>query len=163
MKQLRRLLDRTLEITGVLLLAAMVMVVCWQVISRYLLGTPSIWTEEWLRFSLVWLSMLGMALACGRRAHINLTILHDKAPPGMRTAWSVVLQGAFGIFALLVLILGGLKIAGMSMQQISPVLRIPMGQVYYALPVAGCIIILYCMLNIIDCLKNAAQTEVHHD
>lgn len=154
MNNIRRMLDRGLEIVGGTLLAMMVVVVCWQVISRYVIGAPSIWTEELLRFSLVWLSMLGMAYVCGKQEHISLTLLLNKAPEHLRAWWMLVLQLTFALFSLYILIIGGLKIASISMLQVSPVLQIPMGQVYYALPVSGLLIIIYSILNIAATVKN---------
>ena len=61
MEIIRKGLDRLLEAVCCLVLAMMVAVSCWQVISRYIVGQPSTITEELLRFSLVWISMLGMA------------------------------------------------------------------------------------------------------
>lgn len=153
MDTLRKILDQILGSICSLLLAAMVCVACWQVISRYIVGVPSTTTEELLRFSLVWLSMLGMAYVAGKNQHISLTILVDKVSPAMRRWWMIVLQLTFAAFSIWVLIIGGLKISAISMLQISPALGIPMGKIYYALPVAGVLIILYSLMNILDLLK----------
>ena len=66
MENFRKGLDRLLEIVCCLVLTIMVVVSCWQVISRYLVGRPSTITEELLRFMLVWISMLGMAYVAGK-------------------------------------------------------------------------------------------------
>ncbi|MDI8798336.1 TRAP transporter small permease, partial [Salmonella enterica subsp. enterica serovar Montevideo] len=45
-----------------------------------------------------------------------------------------------------------------------PALGIPMGKIYYALPCAGVLIILYGLLNIVDALKaihSATDTTEH--
>lgn len=162
MDTLRKVLNQLLGGICSLLLAAMVCVACWQVISRYIVGVPSTATEELLRFSLVWLSMLGMAYVAGKNQHISLTILVDKVSPAVRRWWMIVLQLTFAAFSIWVLIIGGLKISSISMLQISPALGIPMGKIYYALPVAGLLIILYSVMNIVDLLKatsSAADTD----
>ncbi len=156
MDVLRKKLDRLLEIICCLVLAMMVAVSCWQVISRYVVGQPSTITEELLRFSLVWISMLGMAYVAGKQQHISLTILVDKVTPKVRHAWMIILQLTFMAFSASVLIFGGLKISAISMLQVSPALGIPMGQVYYALPIAGALIIVYSILNIVDSLRALA-------
>ncbi len=154
MNKIRKLLDKILEVLTCLMLAMMVITVCWQVISRYVLGTPSTFTEELLRFALVWLSMLGMAYVSGKQHHICLTLFLDKASPLLRTLWTLVLQICFGLFALYALIIGGLQISSISMAQYSPALNISMGHVYYALPLGGILIIIYSVLNIMDSLRN---------
>ncbi|OAT21754.1 putative rhamnogalacturonide-specific TRAP-type transporter small transmembrane subunit [Buttiauxella gaviniae ATCC 51604] len=171
METIRKGFDRLLEGICCLLLAMMVCVSCWQVISRYVVGVPSTVTEELLRFSLVWLSMLGMAYVAGKQQHISLTLLVDKVSPQVRAWWMVFLQLVFIAFSVWILVIGGMKISSISMLQISPALGIPMGQIYYALPVSGVLIILYSVMNIIDTLcklfspaQDAAVTlENQHD
>ncbi|BBS93879.1 ATP-independent transporter subunit [Klebsiella sp. WP7-S18-CRE-02] len=162
MEIIRKGLDRLLEAVCCLVLAMMVAVSCWQVISRYIVGQPSTITEELLRFSLVWISMLGMAYVAGKQQHISLTILVDKVSAQVRHGWMIVLQLTFMAFSTWILIIGGLKISAISMLQISPALDIPMGQVYYALPIAGVLIIIYSVLNIIDSLRAMAQPSPQH-
>lgn len=162
MKTIRMLLDRLLETLTCLMLAIMVFTVCWQVISRYVLGTPSTFTEELLRFALVWLAMFGMAYVSGKRQHISLTLFIDKASPKLRHVWMLILQVCFGLFAIYILIFGGLQISSISMEQFSPALNISMGHVYYALPIGGTLIIIYSVLNIVDSLrdmKSLSRTE----
>ena len=162
MEIIRKGLDRLLEVVCCLVLAMMVAVSCWQVISRYIVGQPSTITEELLRFSLVWISMLGMAYVAGKQQHISLTILVDKVSAQVRNVWMIILQLTFMAFSIWILIIGGLKISAISMLQISPALGIPMGQVYYALPIAGVLIIIYSVLNIIDSLRALAQQAPQH-
>ncbi|CAH6661034.1 TRAP transporter small permease [Pseudocitrobacter vendiensis] len=162
MELIRKWLDRVLEVVCCLVLAMMVAVSCWQVISRYIVGQPSTITEELLRFSLVWISMLGMAYVAGKQQHISLTILVDKVSPRLRSIWLIILQLTFVAFSVWILIIGGLKISSISMLQVSPALGIPMGQVYYALPIAGVLIIIYSVMNIIDALKALSSPYSQH-
>ncbi|HKN03653.1 MAG TPA: TRAP transporter small permease [Buttiauxella sp.] len=170
MDTLRKRLDQILGSVCCMLLAAMVCVACWQVISRYIVGVPSTTSEELLRFSLVWLSMLGMSFVAGKNQHISLTLLVDKVSPVVQRWWMIILQVTFAAFSIWVLIIGGLKISSISMLQISPALGIPMGKIYYALPVAGGLIIIYSLMNIIDLVKamntqndSSAAMEKQHD
>lgn len=158
MERIRKSLDRLLEVICCLILTVMVAVSCWQVISRYVVGRPSTITEELLRFMLVWISMLGMAYVAGKQQHISLTLLLDKVSARMRQWWMIVLQMTFIAFSMWILIIGGMKISAISMLQISPALGVPMGQVYYALPLSGGLIIIYSVLNILDAL-HALKTD----
>ena len=42
------------------LVGLMVLGCCWQVITRFLLNNPSKYTEEFLRYALIWMTMLGV-------------------------------------------------------------------------------------------------------
>lgn len=64
MKGFRKFLNRLLEILGSIILAAMVLVVLYQVFARTVLKNPSTLTEEFVRFALVWMAMVSFCL-CG--------------------------------------------------------------------------------------------------
>ena len=53
-----KVLNKILSSVLAFMVAAMVVVCCWQVITRFVLGNPSKYTEEILRFALIWLTML---------------------------------------------------------------------------------------------------------
>lgn len=106
MNTFRKGLDLLLGAICCLVLAIMVGIACWQVVSRYILGVPSTLTEEMLRFLLVWVSMLGMAFVAGQKQHISLTLLLDKVSPTIRGWWDIILQVIFIAFSIWVLIIG---------------------------------------------------------
>ncbi len=163
MSKLRKLLDRSIEVFACGLMAMMVLVSCWQVISRYVFNAPSTFSEELLRFSLVWLSVFGLAYVAGKREHISLTLFLDKYPNNIKAYWNVIIQIVFILFSSYILIVGGWKISSNAMTQISPVLQLSMGKVYYALPLSGVLTVIYSVMNIVDIfseLKNGNDEKV---
>ncbi|WP_105901190.1 TRAP transporter small permease [Vibrio gangliei] len=158
MNKIRTILDRSIEAFGCLALLIMVAVACWQVISRYVFNSPSTFSEEFLRFALIWVSLIGLAYVSGKQEHISLTLFLDKCPPHLIHIWKIVLQVVFIGFAVYVLIIGGWNVSSITMYQISPVLQVSMGKVYYALPVSGVLVIIYSLLNIADLIKQG-QTQ----
>ena len=62
-----KVLNKILSSVLAFMVAAMVVVCCWQVITRFVLGNPSKYTEEILRFALIWLTMLGAPYAYGAK------------------------------------------------------------------------------------------------
>ncbi len=150
MNKIRKWLDTIIEIFACSLIIVMVAVACWQVISRYVFNSPSTFSEEFLRFSLVWMSVIGLAYVAGKKEHISLTLFLDKCPKHLINIWYVVIQVVFIMFTVYILILGGWKVSSTAMTQVSPVLKLAMGKVYYALPLSGVITITYCSLNIFD-------------
>lgn len=153
MNKLRIIVDRCIEVFAYVLISAMVIVACWQVISRYVFNDPSTFSEEFLRFALVWFSVIGLAYVAGKQEHISLTLFLDKCPPTLINIWKIILQVVFIAFATYILIIGGWKVSANAMYQISPVLQISMGKVYYALPISGVLVIFYSVMNIIDLTK----------
>lgn len=159
MRAIRHWLDKTIEVFGCGLMIVMVLVACWQVISRYVFNAPSTFSEEFLRFSLVWLSVIGLAYVSGKREHIALTLFLDKCPAKLAGYWNIIIQVVFILFSIYILIIGGWRVSSNAMMQISPVLQLSMGKVYYALPLSGVLTIIYCVLNIVDLIKETQRSN----
>ena len=158
MQALRRTLDGVLGAVGCLLLAALVGVLVWQVFSRYVLNTPSTSSEEILRYGVIWMSLLGAAYATGQGSHMSVDLLRDRMQGKPRLWLEAGVAVCFILFAVAVLILGGLRGVSISAQQTSAVLQIPMSWVYASLPVSGALIVVYSLLNLHDLLRG----QVHH-
>ncbi|HVS12886.1 MAG TPA: TRAP transporter small permease [Thermoanaerobaculia bacterium] len=161
---LRRGLDRGLEAALVLILSAMTVAVLWQVASRYVLGNPSSVTEELARFLLIWLGLLGAAYAFGRRAHVALPGLlrwlerrSARPLPGMPARWVPIL--AVALFASSVLVAGGSRLVALvlDLEQTSAALGVPLGWVYAALPLAGLVILFYCLCDAMEAAEDRSR------
>jgi len=75
MKPLIKGLDHVLRWALIALATFMILVVTWQVISRYVLRAPSSLTEEIARFGLIWLGLLGSVYTFRNRMHVGIDIL----------------------------------------------------------------------------------------
>ena len=62
----------------VLLMSAEVIIVFWQVLARFVLKTPSAWSEEIARYMFIWLVWIGAAYATKENKHIKIDILSSK-------------------------------------------------------------------------------------
>ncbi len=65
-------LTRMLEILLIIAVALLVLDVVWGVFSRYIMGEQTKWTEELARFLLVWVSLLGGAVAVGTQGALGV-------------------------------------------------------------------------------------------
>ena len=145
--RLNSVLVRVLELLAVLAIGILVLDVVWGVVTRYVVGEQAKWTEELARFLLIWVSMLGGALAFRRREHLGIdflvTLMHPDTRKGMR--WL-----KFGIVCfttLLVFLYGGTRIVfdAFAAEQTTPALGWKMGYVYVAVPLAGVFILLFAL------------------
>ena len=67
MQKLRNALNQILNVlTGVSFLV-MVAITTWQVVARYILGSPSTWSEELVSYMFAWASLFGACLVTGER------------------------------------------------------------------------------------------------
>ena len=78
---MRKIIDKVIEIMCTAIMGFMVIAVCWQVFTRFVLKNPSTTTEEILRYMLVWTTMVGGAYAYGRRKHLSINMLTKKFSP----------------------------------------------------------------------------------
>lgn len=164
MIKIKKYVDKTLLIITGSLFLVMVVVMMWQVISRYILNNPTTITEEFLRFSLIWLSMLATAYVVGQKNHIAITFLRDRLKDRNKLALEIFVQAIFLLFASIIMLFGGIRAVSLTMAQISPSLGLPMGLVYLALPVSGILILFYSILNLKDLFtkKENALSEIDH-
>lgn len=153
MHAVRRIMNGALGAAMSLLLAGMVAVLTWQVFSRYALNAPSVSSEEILRMSVVWLSLLGAAYSCGKGTHMSIELLRDFAGPRARRGLEMLVPLSFVIFAGGVMIPGGLRAMEIAGGQTTAVLRLPMPWIYAALPVSGVLFIIYSILNLVDLIR----------
>ena len=142
------------------LLAFLVLDVCWQVVTRFLLNDPSSYTEEIARFTLIWISLLGAASAYKRGLHLGIDIVTSALPIAARFAAQVFVHLCVIGFALTILIYGGSKLVAMTfqLQQVSAVLGVKMGYIYLAMPISGVLFLVYAvrflMLSVVSFKNN---------
>ena len=77
-KSTKTILDRAVDFAAILIMAALVLDVLWQVLSRYILKNPSAWTEELAAFLLVWAGLLGSCIALRQKAHLGIDYFVEK-------------------------------------------------------------------------------------
>lgn len=159
MKAFRNGLDKVMGILCSTILAAMVLVVLYQVFARKVLNNPNTVTEELVRFGLVWVSMLASAYVVGKKGHLCVTLLSDNLNEKGRRFLEIIVQVLFLLFAAIIMIYGGWQASLVTMGQISPSLSIPMGYVYLAVPVSGAIMLVYSLMNLFDRTPRIVESE----
>ena len=74
----------TLNVTMVI--CAFMLVVAWMhVIRRYAFNSALTWSEEFLRFSIVWYALLSASILHKRNAHLGITIFREMMPQPVQT------------------------------------------------------------------------------
>lgn len=156
---MRKVIDKIIEIMCTLIMGYMVLAVCWQVITRFILKNPSTLTEEILRYLLVWTTMVGGAYAYGRRKHLSINILTKKLPHSGQKILDIVIQAVIILFSVIVMIMGGMRLVSTTSNQISAALRLPMPHVYASVVVGGVLIIFYSLIFIIEDIKEMTAAK----
>ena len=103
LERLSSMLNRVAMVIAVLAILVMLGSALWQVVARYLLAAPPIWTEELARRAMVWAGMMGAA--CAFRAGTNPTLFPAmlKIGGGPGIALSLIRAAGVLLFAIPVL------------------------------------------------------------
>ena len=72
---MRKIIDKGLELSLIFLMAFLVVDVLWQVLSRYILVSPSSVTDELAGYLLIWVGLLGAAYVSGKNEHLAIDLL----------------------------------------------------------------------------------------
>ena len=164
MSYIRRWLDRILRAICVVLFGALVLLVVWQVFTRLVLSQPSAWSEEAARYTFVWVSLIGIAIAVGEKADVVMDFLVEKLPVAVQRYVDILAYLSVLVFVLYVMIYGGIKQSALAWTQTNPLLPITQGQLYLALPVSGFLLTFYLVLHIAHaCSRSFKGREGFHE
>lgn len=161
MNKLIAIIDKFLEWFMVTLMAVLVVDVTWQVISRYMLGEASSFSEEVARYLLIWIGLLGSAYAYRRKMHLAFDLFTDKATGKIKYWMELVIHSFVIFFSVIVLIFGGWYLVQLTweLNQLSASLQISLAYVYFALPLSGVLIVIYA-LDFIRQIVNEGPQEI---
>lgn len=154
----------TKALNGVLIVvvALLVLDVCWGVFTRYVMGEQAKWTEELARFLLIWVALLGAAVAFGTRSHLGVDYFVGKFDPEARGLMAVVVNLIVLFFAASVFVYGGWRVVAdtLAIGQKTPALQWEMGYVYLALPISGIFMVIYTIENLLETIMGVeAEAE----
>jgi TRAP-type C4-dicarboxylate transport system permease small subunit len=140
-----RLLDRVTALVRavvILMATAIFAIVLLTVVTRYLLGFVFSWSEEVPRYLLVWIALLGTALALDQDEHIGFDGIFLRLPPLAQRLLRPVL--ALGIaFVALVMVYYGIAFVRQFGDDLMESIPLRNVWLYSAMPVAGALTLLY--------------------
>ena len=142
---IRKRIDKVLEIVLIVLMLVLVVDVLWQVISRYVLTSPSSFTDELAGYLLIWVGVLGAAYVAGLQEHLAIDLLLQRSSPKRKKVLTIIINVVVLLFALSVMVIGGtwLVVTRFQFGVVSAALELPLGYVYLVVPLSGLLISYY--------------------
>lgn len=137
---------------GFLIIAASLAI--YQVVTRFVFGAPSTWSEVISRSAMIWSVFLGVAVAFRHGAMISVDVIQNSLPPRQGLALFVLTNIASLIFFSILLWQGILMTERVIPQKLAA-LQISISWVYAALPVGSVFII----IAILACIVRALQDQ----
>ncbi len=101
-----RLIDKGESLVLCLLLTAMIVLACVQIVLRTFFASGLLWADPLIRYLVLWCGLIGAVAATGQGKHIALDIISDALPPKI-DPWVTLITYLFCTLAA-----GGLTWAG---------------------------------------------------
>ena len=148
LKRVKKRVDKILEWVLIILMAAGVFNVLWQVFTRFFLKNPSSYTEELARYLLIWIGLLGASYAAGKKLHLAIEVVLERMKNKTKIFIEMCIQLFIFLFALFVMVIGGYRLVTitLTLNQISAALQIKLGYVYLVCPISGLLIMFYAFV-----------------
>lgn len=149
MKKFEQILDTVMRFLMAVSMFALCAFGVWQVFTRWVLGNPSTFTDELLRYILIVSGLIGSAYCFYRDEHLALTLVTDRVKGPAKIVLSVFIEICIIFFVVYVFIYGGWKLAATAIN-LSSVMRIPMKVLYMVEPLCGVMIVLARILKYVQ-------------
>ncbi|MFO1317126.1 MAG: TRAP transporter small permease [Burkholderiales bacterium] len=125
-------------------LVTMTAITGWQVFGRYVLNDTPQWVERTTLLLVLYFSFLAGAVGVREESHLGISFINEALPPRVRkvvmTGVAIVLC-AFG----LVLLWNGVLLVRETWDVATPIIKIPEGATYFAIPLGGLLIVLFAL------------------
>ncbi len=153
--RVRVFINTVLEWTLIFLMSFLVLDVLWQVISRYVMNSPSSYTDELAGYLLIWVGLLGAAYVAGKREHLAIDLLLQKSSEERKFKLEMIIGVFIILFAITVMVIGGswLVFTRFFLSVKSAALNIPLGVIYLVLPISGLLITYFNIDNMYNMIK----------
>lgn len=150
MKELLRVRDKMTKVFIVMVgfcFFAILLLVVSLVILRYLFNTTIVGGNEVVGILFVYVSAVGAAVLVGRREHIAITLFVEKMPRFMQKFFEIVSCCLITLLNLII-IRYSVKWITVTGGYLMPSTQLPQATSQIIIPIASCITILYCIINI---------------
>ena len=149
MKKVEKVLDTVMRFLMALAMLTLLVFGTWQIFTRWVLGNPSTFTDELLRYVLIIAGFIGSAYCFYRDEHLALTLITDKAKGTFKLCLDIFIEICILFFVIYVFIFGGFKLANTA-TNVSSVMHIPMKSLYMVEPICGILIVLARILKYVN-------------
>ena len=149
MKKVEKVLDTVMRFLMALAMLTLLVFGTWQIFTRWVLGNPSTFTDELLRYVLIIAGFIGSAYCFYRDEHLALTLITDKAKGPFKLCLDIFIEICILFFVIYVFIFGGFKLANTA-TNVSSVMHIPMKTLFMIEPICGILIVLARILKYVN-------------
>ena len=136
--------EKTLEFLSMGMLLAMVVIICYQVVMRFVFNDSPSWTEEIAILLMIWFGILSIPIGVKLHLHIGIEYLFNLFPPTGRYVVSRLIYLLIAGFGL-VMIVYGLELVEFTSMSTLPATKLPSAVEYAVIPISGVLLIFNAM------------------
>lgn len=153
-----RLIRRLVNGIIVTLFAVQVIVVFGQVVWRFIFNSPFSWSEELARYLQVWLVLLAASVCIRKGRHLAVDFATHALPFRINKILKLI-NTVIIMFFTGVLVIVSVQMILVTIDQMTPAMRVPILVVYIAFPVAGILMFMETLIVFLKLtgVKNAAD------
>jgi TRAP-type C4-dicarboxylate transport system permease small subunit len=126
------------------ILAAMSVMVFANVVLRFLTDESIEWVEELSRYLMIWLTFLGAGIVLRYGGHIGIDNLQESLPTHAKKVRLAIFIFLLAFFVFMFYV--GIRYSLFTWEQTTPVMGIPMGVVYLAMPIGSALLIVHLLI-----------------
>lgn len=112
-----------------------------QIVARYVFSTGISWSEEMVRYLMVWLTYIGATILAKDNSHIAMTVLEDVFPFMKKGLWLL----KYIVMIVYCAIVAKFSFAALEMAKVqtSSAMLIPMNIIYVVIPLSMVLMIIH--------------------
>jgi TRAP-type C4-dicarboxylate transport system permease small subunit len=148
--------EKTLEFLSMGMLLAMVVIICYQVVMRFVFNNSPSWTEEIAILLMIWFGILSIPIGVKLHLHIGIEYLFNQFPPVGQYVISRLIYLLIAWFGL-VMIVYGLQLVEFTSMSTLPATKLPSAVEYAVIPISG-VLLIYNALELF-CVSYSAFRE----
>lgn len=156
--KLCNILEKVTLYAAMTICSAMLIIAWVHVIRRYVFNNSLTWSEEFLRFSLVWFALLSASIIHKKRGHLGIVTFREMMPKKIQKFFERSIP-YLALVATLLTAIYGVDLMIRVQGQFSPALRIPVALPYAAIPVSFFLMSIYGVAHIIEDFKAASKEK----
>lgn len=138
-----------LLLVSMVLCSAMMIVAIAHVVMRYVFNNALTWSEEFLRFSMVWFTLVSAAILHHKKGHVGIVIFRDMFPDRLRNFCLRAIP-LLAVVATASVTVNGVLLLFRTYKQLTPALGISVAIPYAAIPTGFFFMTLFGISHILE-------------
>lgn len=158
MKTISNIIESIEVFISIILVAAMTIILFFNVVYRYFLNDPIFWANEASIFMMAWLTFIGGSLGLKYKTQAAITLLVERLSEQRKRMISIITQIIVLIFMVILLYISWDWVLSLT-STVSSSMRIPMWVPYSCVPIGLTFAFIHLLDQFIDLLKGKQGGE----